>query len=292
MTTPPIVVLAPGDPGYPAPLSDLPRRPGRIWVRGTPSDPTRPSVAVVGTRRADREAVRFAEGLAHRLAEAGWTIVSGGAEGSDAAAHRGAIAAEAPTVVVQAAPLTAPYPRRHRALFARVLETGGSWLSETPPDEAAHRGRFVARNRLIAALGDACVIVQAPPGSGALSTARWAQRLGRPLLIVPSAPWDGRNAGALALLAEGAGPCLDADSVAAALGRTLLPLPDPSGPDDPRLDGDAAVLLEALAMRATHPDRLVEQTGLGARRVQVALVDLAVRGLARRDGAGWRRTGR
>jgi DNA processing protein len=278
----PIDVLERADPRYPARLEDLFDAPERVWVAG--ALPATPAVAIVGTRRADRAACRFAERLAGELGRSGVGVVSGGAAGVDAAAHRGALAVGAATWVVQAAPLTDPYPRAHRRLFAEVLERGG-WLSETAPGRAAHPGRFLARNRLIAALADAVVVVQAPARSGALSTARWASRLERPLYAVPGAPWDPRAAGTVRLLAAGARPCVDAAAILAALDRE--PAEEGELPPRPPLPAELASVAAALDARPTHVDELVARTGRSAAEVQVALVRLAGLGRAVQSAGGW-----
>jgi DNA processing protein len=273
---------------FPPGLEELPDAPSRLWVAG--SLPRRPAVAIVGTRRADRDALELARRLARELAERGAGVVSGGAEGVDAAAHRGALAGEGLTWVVQAAPLERPYPGKHRRLFAEILERGGGWLSETPPGEAAFPARFLARNRIVAALADAVVVVQAPARSGALSTARHARALGRPVFAVPHAPWDPRGAGCLRLLGKGARLCTSVEDVAEAL--ELAP-PErapskPKGPARPSLSPELARVHDALANRPRHADDVARETGLSAPRVQVALVQLAAAGLAVQMEGGWR----
>lgn len=213
----PTIELTRLSPDYPPGLERLPRPPPRVWCRGLMPDG--PAVAIVGSRRAGADALRFAQRLAADLSEAGLWTVSGGALGVDGAAHRGSVEAGRPTLVVQAAPLEQPYPPQNRPLFDAALAAGGGWLSETPPGQAPVRGRFLSRNRLIAALADVVVVVRAPQRSGALSTAQWATRLGRPLLAVPSAPWAIDNGGCLALLAGEARICRGPDDVWAALGR-------------------------------------------------------------------------
>jgi len=208
-------------PELPVGVEELADAPARLWAVGTL--PRRPAVAIVGTRRADRDALGFARRLARELAERGVGILSGGAEGVDAAARRGALEGEGLTWVVQAAPLDRPYPGKHRRLFGEILERGGGWLSETPPGSPAYPSRFLARNRIVAALADAVVVVQAPARSGALSTARRARELGRPLLATPHAPWDPRGEGCLRLLRKGARLCASADDVAEALGLGRAP---------------------------------------------------------------------
>lgn len=283
----PIRSLTPDDPDYPARLRDLRDPPERLWVRG--SLPRAPAVAIVGTRRADRAAIDFTEQLARELAHAGVSIVSGGAVGIDAAAHRGALLADAHTLVVQAAPLAHPYPRANHALFARVLEQGG-WLSETAPGIPPQPFRFLARNRLIAALADAVVVVQAPARSGALSTARFARTLARPLFAVPAAPWDPRSEGVLALLVDVARVCRSSGDLRAPLG--LEPQASLSFEDDQlaieELGPDAERVLGALSSRPAYIDEIVANAELSAARVQVALIELSVAGRARQESGAWR----
>ena len=210
--------LAPADAGWPPDLADLAAPPDELHLLGSLDALAARRVAIVGTRRADPEALRFTLELAAALAEAGFAIVSGGALGVDAAAHEGALEVGGRTVVVLASGVVKPYPRRHADLFAQVVERGGLLLSEER-DCAPHRGRFLKRNRVIAALGEATVVVQAPARSGALSTARHAAKLGRPLLAVPASPWDLRGAGGSHLLTGDARPCFGPEDVLAALER-------------------------------------------------------------------------
>lgn len=268
-------------------LEDLPRPPDPLFAVG--ALPARPALAIVGTRRADPDAVVFARRLAARVAAARVDVVSGGAEGIDAAAHRGALDGGGRTFVVQAAALDDPYPRRNRPLFDAVLEAGGGWLGETPSGETNAPWRFLARNRIIAALSDAVLVVQAPFKSGALNTARWALELGRPLFVVPAAPWDRRSAGGARLLKGEARPCLDADDLAEALGVSFDG--SPSSADPPELAGDLAKVYAALSARPRHVDEIAALAELPATRATVALVQLQVRGLVEARAAGWRVAG-
>lgn len=274
---------------YPASLRELSDPPPAIFVAGTL--PARPGIGIVGTRRADAAALAFTERLSEELAGAGLAVVSGGARGIDAAAHRGALSAGGATVVVHGTALDATYPRAHRGLFEDVLRAGGAWLSETPSGAPAEAWRFLARNRLIAALSELVIVVQAPARSGALSTARFARALGRTLMVVPAAPWDPRGEGALELLARGdARPCRSSSDVLALVGLPAVAL----APARPRLleaDPDAARLLEALQARPARVDELVARTGLPAARVQALLVQLSLRGKARQQTGVWRACG-
>lgn len=268
---------------YPERLRGLRDAPKKIWLRGTL--PSGPAVAIVGTRRASSDAIAFTEALACELGRAGVVIVSGGASGIDAAAHRGALEGGGPTVVVHGTSLEKLFPPRNRSLFAQVLERGGAWLSETPLGAPALRARFLQRNRLIAALSELVIVVQAPARSGALSTARFARTLSIPVLAVPSAPWDPRGEGTLGLLAGGARMCRGSADVLELLGLPGVPV-DPPSP--PAASGDAALVLAALEEGAAHVDALVARTELSAARVQVALIELSIASRARQDAGVWR----
>lgn len=268
---------------FPTAIGDLEDPPSRLWVRGRL--PEGPSVAIVGTRRADLAAIAFARSLARDLAGAGFTIVSGGADGIDAAAHEGAVAAGGRTVVVLPTPVARPYPAHRRAFFEHALTMGGAWLSERAPSEPSSTWHFLSRNRLIAALGDATVVVQAPVRSGALSTARAARALGRPLFAVPASPWDARSAGSARLLGEGAIPCTEPDDVMRVLGGVVTEAPAPR--PAPLLDPEQRAVFEALGPVPAPVHEIVRRTGLGPVRVRVALVQLAARDLADQREGGW-----
>ncbi|MEZ4395273.1 MAG: DNA-protecting protein DprA, partial [Polyangiales bacterium] len=260
---------------YPPALAELEDPPPRLWLRGAlvPG----PSVAIVGTRRADLGAQAFARSLARDLAGAGFTIVSGGADGIDVAAHEGALAAGGRTVVVLPTPIARPYPAHRRPFFDDLLAAGGAWISERPPGEASRTWHFLSRNRIIAALGDATIVVQAPVRSGALSTARAARALARPLFAVPASPWDPRAAGNMGLLSDGATPCLGAEDVTRVLGGVIAEAPAPR--PAVLLDPEQRAVLEALGPVPMPVHEIVRRTGLGVVRVRVALVQLAARDL-------------
>jgi DNA processing protein len=286
----PPTCLSATDADWPAPLLDLPDPPLGVWV-SSPLPPLERAVAIVGTRHADEEALEHAEALAADLAVAGCPIVSGGAYGVDAAAHEGALGAGGATVAVLATGLVRAYPPRHGPLLRRIVEGGGALLSEHE-DIAAHPGLFLQRNRLVAALARAVVVVQAPQRSGALSTAAHARRLGRPVFVVPAAPWDPRGRGNLALLARGAAICTHARDVLSlpALGSGEPSVDGGPAPEKkssmPRLPSDAAAVFRHLSSRSRHVDDLVRATGLAVGEVQAALITLQLMGLAVERGGG------
>lgn len=203
LAAPPWICLHPQNPLWPSLLCALPRPPQRLFVWGTLPSLHR-TLTIVGTRRADVEALAFSRKLAERAAQAGCTIVSGGAQGIDAAAHQGALDAGGKTLVVLGCGLASPYPPQNRQLFAQIRQCGGAIVSEYEPGAPPADWRFAQRNRLLAALGQDTVVVQAPARSGALITAGWAKRLGRPVWATSSAPWDPRGAGCRNLVRSGA----------------------------------------------------------------------------------------
>jgi len=270
-------------PEYPRSLCDLPDAPCVFRVLGCLPNLDR-ALSVVGTRRADDEALDFAYDLARHAALEGVVVVSGGAIGVDRAAHEGAIDAGGQTVAVLPTGLDPPYPSANRALFERVARSG-CLLTEVEDGASAQKGRFLTRNRLVAALGEATLVVQAPARSGALSTARIARRLGRPVFSVPACPWDPKGSGNLQLIRSGATICVrpaDVLSIRASPGGDDVvsrARQQKNPPDFSDLSKAEQTVLRNLAGRARHPDELCQRTGIPAFQVQHSIVQLLVRGL-------------
>lgn len=266
----PIRVVERGEPGYPARLEALSAPPARVWLRG--AEVSAPAVAVVGSRRASEEGRRLAEQLAFDAARAGISVVSGGALGIDAAAHRGAVRAGGHSTVVLPTPLDAPGPASNRRLFDELLEAGGTWLSEL-----AHfrgRGDFSARNRLIAALADWVVVVEARASSGTRHTVLAAQRLGRGMAAVPWAVSDPRGEGGLPLLVEGARVITSGADLCRLFGRTPAPPPLALEP----VGGLEGRLLELTRRAPAAAEELALAAGAEVAAVLVALTRLELEG--------------
>jgi DNA processing protein len=196
--------VVPGDPGWPTQLDDLgDARPLGLWVRG--AVPLRlaavRSVAIVGSRACTDYGAHVAGTFAAELAEAGWSVVSGGAYGVDGAAHRGALVVAGTTIAVLACGADVNYPRGHERLLGRIADEG-VLVSELPPGSHPTRYRFVERNRVIAALTRGTVVVEAALRSGALISARRAAGLGRRVMGVPGPIGSPQSAGVHALLRE------------------------------------------------------------------------------------------
>jgi DNA processing protein len=267
-----------------------------LWVRG----PVRldelvdRSVAIVGSRASTAYGEHVAAELGHRLGERGWTVVSGGAFGIDAAAHRGALAAEAPTMAVLACGVDRPYPAAHGALFGRIAECG-LLVSEWPPGCAPLRHRFLVRNRLIAALTRGTVVVEAAARSGAQATARRARALGRQVLVVPGPVTSAMSVGCHELLRDeetGARLVASAEHViesVGGIGTDLAAPPErPAGPRD-GLSDLATRVLDACPVRiGVSADRLAAIAGCDVLDVLRVLPALELADLVQWTGTGWR----
>ena len=252
------------------------------------------SVSLVGARAATAYGTHVAGELGHGLAEAGLAVVSGGAYGIDGAAHRGALAAQAaPTVAVLACGLDVAYPRGHDRLLAQVADEG-LLVSELPPGSAPTRVRFLVRNRVIAALSQGTVVVEAALRSGSLSSAaRAADELLRHVMAVPGPVTSAQSAGCHRLQRSGAATCVT--SVAEVLeqlggsGEHLGPLL--RGPVDPReqLSDTVRRVLDAVPARtAVGIAGIARTAGVSALVVQQVVPALLVAGLVDQRDGGWR----
>ena len=178
------IFLTPEDSDWPQTLSDLAAPPIALVVKGDPKLLTGDSLAIVGTRNPTQYGVRIAQDFAAGFVDREWSIISGGAYGIDAAAHKGALVAEGVTVAVIASGIDVIYPAGNARLFAEIAELG-CLVSEVPPGAPAIPSRFLTRNRLIAALSNATLVVEAAFRSGSLRTARDAAELMRPVMAIP-----------------------------------------------------------------------------------------------------------
>ena len=270
-----------------------------LWVRGgQPLDAlVDRSVAVVGSRASTAYGEHVAAELGHGLGERGWTTVSGGAFGIDAAAHRGALAARAPTVAVLACGVDRAYPSAHSTLFARLLDDDGLLVSEWPPGCAALQHRFLVRNRLIAALTRGTVVVEAAARSGAQATANRARRLGKQVMAVPGPVTSAMSVGCHELLRDtesGAVLVSSAAEVLQEVGRLGDDLATPAErPTTPRdsLSDIARRVLDACPVRTgAPPERLAAVAGCEVVDVLRVLPALELADLVEWTGTGWRIT--
>jgi len=255
---------------------------------------TERSVAVVGARAATTYGEHVAGELALGLADHGATVVSGGAYGIDAAAHRGALASgRTPTVAVLACGVDVAYPRGHDQLLTRIAEQG-LVVSEWPLGCAPTRHRFLVRNRVIAAMSSGTVVVEAALRSGSLSTAARAANLDRPLMTVPGPVTSAQSAGCHALLRQGAICVTEAQHVLEAIGQIGEDVaPVPRGPEFPRdaLSETVQRVLDAVPVhRPALEASIARAAGVSSLVVQQVLPPLLVAGLVQRSDTGWRLT--
>jgi DNA processing protein len=283
-------VLLDGDDDYP--ISDeVPDRPAVLLLEGSAPDVLRqPRVAIVGTRSATVHGLADARHLGGFLAGCGVTVVSGLAIGIDGAAHAGALEAGGGVVGVVATGLDIVYPRRHVVLFERV-RAAGALLSETGFGVGADRFRFPVRNRIIAAIADVVVVVEATLRGGARITADAALEYGRTVLAVPGSRRNPAAEGCNALLADGAHPLLEPDDVLVALGLTPGARRGWGAPPSrPTPRGEGARVLEACSGEPATVDQLASRAALTPAAVTMALLDLERQGwIEHRRGWWWPR---
>lgn len=274
-----VAQIGPNDPAYPPAFHHLPQPPRTLWMAGTPALARQRCVAIVGTRTASTVGKRMAASLAHACAAQGIAVVSGLARGIDAAAHESALESRGTTIAVLGTGLDIAYPARHRALQEDIAHRG-LLVSEVPLGSRGHGGTFPLRNRMIAALAEVTVVVEAGQESGALITARVANELGRTVCAVPGSVASPECAGTNALIRDGAQVLLSPDDLLQELGCATSPAPAPE------LDGDEATVWHALSFGAASIDALALRADLDVRRTTVALASLELHALIEVDVSG------
>jgi DNA processing protein len=288
-------LVCPGDPEWPSQLDDLgDARPLLLWVKGSADlrYACLRSVAVVGARAATGYGLSVGIELGAALAERGTTVVSGGAFGVDASAHRGALAADGLTIAVLAGGLSYGYPKAHTNLFSAIAAQG-ALVSECPPDQPPTRPGFLVRNRIIAALGRGTVVVEAALRSGALNTARHARDLCRPVMAVPGPVTSEQSAGCHELIREYGAMCVTG---ARDVLEHLSPAAEGAGAGPrrgPAVDRDSlgptarAVLEQVPARGGRGPASIAVRAGVDLDTAMRELGLLAAAGFVRRCDQGW-----
>jgi DNA processing protein len=288
-------IICPGEPEWPTQLDDLgDARPVAIWVQGTTNlrFACLHSVSVVGSRAATAYGSHVATELSAELAGLGWTVISGGAFGIDACAHRGALAAGGCTAAVLASGLNFGYPKGNGDLFAAITHTG-VMVSECPPDRAPTRPGFLVRNRVIAALSRGTLVVEAASRSGALNTARHARELNRPVMAVPGPITSEQSAGCHQLIRDAQATLVtgarDIIELVAPLGDAESePARQPAIPAED-LDPVTASVLRAVAQRSGRgPATIATLAGVDLDTALRCLGLLGAAGYVERCDQGWR----
>jgi DNA processing protein len=296
--------VIPGDHEWPTQLDDLMRAellderggpPLGLWVKGPRGlDELARSVAVVGARSATTYGAEVAAAIAGALTRAGHPVVSGAAFGIDHAAHRGALAAGGPTIAVLACGADRAYPVAHKELLDHLGRTS-TVVAEVPPGCSPTRGRFLSRNRLIAALTVGTVVVEAASRSGALNTANWATRLNRHLMAVPGPVTSAQSEGAHHLLRSGAATLVtrgeEVLELVGAAGTHLVTAPQAPARRRDALTRRMQRILDAVPFAQAAPvDSIASTAGLGVVEVRSALTRLDRLGLVEGSPRGWRLT--
>lgn len=294
--------VTPADAEWPRQLADLASAPSLqhrggvpvgLWVRGPLRlDQLAASVAVVGSRSATTYGADVAVDIAAETTRAGRPVVSGGAFGIDQAAHRGAITGGGPTVAVLACGADRVYPASHRQLIEHIAATGAV-VSETPPGGAPMRIRFLARNRVIAALATGTVVVEAAIRSGALNTANWASRLNRMVMGVPGPVTSASSQGVHQLVRSGAATLVtsgaDVLEEVGSPGQDLVAEPRGAERRRDRLTLRQLQVLDAVpVVTGAGVESIARTAGIGLREVRGTLTKLLDLGMVREHDGGWR----
>jgi DNA processing protein len=285
-----IELLLPRDERYPRLLTEIPDPPGVLFVRGQILPRDGLAIAIVGTRHATHYGLTQAERLASGLARAGYTIVSGLARGIDAAAHRGALAAGGRTIAVLGSGVLNVYPPEHAELAAAVIENG-ALVSESAPHSAPFSGAFPQRNRIVSGLSLGVIVVEAPPSSGALSTAKHAREQGREVFAVPGRVDSRVSRGCHALIRDGARLVETIDDVLEELGPLVEATPTATGqairhPAELSLNEIEQQVLAGVSADPTSIDQVIVASRLPPPQVLATLSVLEMRRLVRRLSGG------
>ncbi len=292
--------VIPGDEEWPRALGDLAdRAPFALWIRGSGhlAQLWERSIAVVGARASTHYGEHVTAEIAGGVADAGWTVISGGAYGIDGVAHRACLASDHPTVAVMAGGVDRLYPAGHEQLLEQAMDSG-CVLSEVPPGYAPHRSRFLSRNRLIST-ASATVVVEAAWRSGALSTAHHAAELSRPVGAVPGPVTSASSTGCHRLIREGQAVLVanarDVLELAAPVGEAMRLLPEGTeaggaqgvAPEFSRPEHRA--VYDALTGRAAQVDAVAARAGLDGASTRAALAALELAEIAVKTPSGWRK---
>jgi DNA processing protein len=297
-------LLTPADAGYPALLREIASPPPQLFVRGNVDVLSLPQLAIVGSRNATPAGAETAHSFASHLAARGFCITSGLAEGIDAAAHRGALAARGQTLAVCGTGPDIVYPRQHESLAEEIVAAGGAIVSEFAPGTRVFRANFPRRNRLISGLSIGTLVVEASVRSGALITARHAIEQGREVFAIPGSIHNPVARGCHRLIRNGAKLVETATDIVEELSGLLagLQLPDtpegegatleaPVGPADP--DAEYAQLLAAMGWDPVDADSLVARSRLTIGEVSSMLLMLELQGSVRAlSGGRYQRAGK
>jgi DNA processing protein len=279
-------IITEQDPYYPAAIRPLPDAPPVLFVRGDLIPEDKFSIAIVGSRRASEYGLSLSNRFARELCSHGLAVVSGGARGVDTRAHRGALESGGRTIAFLGCGVDVNYPSDNRLLFQQIADQGGAVVSEYPLGTQPEPWRFPDRNRLISGISLGVLVIESPPDSGSLITARTAGEQGRDVFAIPGPIGDGRNSGCHKLIQDGAKLVECVDDILNELGvsgtHSASASPALSPPPPSHLPPEQRQVLEMLTLQPRHMDSLIAESGLTSPQVSGILTLLEMRGLARR----------
>lgn len=276
-------VILKTDADYPRQLQEIPSPPPLLYVRGQLDSIQRPGLAVVGTRRPSPYGLAVVRPLLTPVIAQGITVISGLALGIDGQAHQLAVSAKRPTIAVLGCGLDLVYPWEHRRLADDIVASGGAIVSEFPLGARPERHHFPQRNRIIAGLARAVLLVEAGERSGALVTAKFAVDQNREVLVVPGPITSPQSVGPLNWLKLGATPVTSANDILAIFHQPTVVTAAPSTSPQAR-NATEARLLAIMGIGPTHVDEIIEKSRLDSSVVVAALSLLEVDGLVRHLG--------
>ena len=271
-------------PDYPEKLKNLPNMPDTLYYLGNLPDGTKPSSAIVGARMCSPYGRTQAFCYARTLSSYGIQVISGMAQGIDAEGHKGAIEGGTPTFAVLGNGVDICYPSANRRLYEEILENGGGIISEFPPGTKPIPWHFPARNRIISALSDVVLIVEAKEKSGSLITAGFALDQGKNVYAVPGAVNDALSRGCHKLIYDGAGIAYCPEVLLTEWGITWQ---DPGKSEEKKklvLAKDLDMVYSCLDLRPKNADGIISKTGLPPGKVNGILMELELMGLIREVG--------
>lgn len=271
-------------PDYPALLKNIPDAPHQLFYQGAPPQKwlESPKVAVVGSRKISSYGKIVTDDITSQLARAGMTIISGLAYGVDAAAHTAALDTGGITVAVLPTSLDKIYPAAHHNLAKRILERGGTLITEYPAGSDALLVNFLARNRIVSGLSDAVLITEAAANSGTLHTANFALNQGKTVMAIPGNITSPTSVGCNNLIKNGAVPVTAVDDIFFAL--NLKPIS--SAPKVFRGSPDEEMIFNLIAQGAKSQEELALESSLTSAALNTALTTLEISGHVRNIGNG------
>lgn len=271
-------------PKYPEKMRRYSSMPKGLYLKGRFPSPEIPTVAVIGARMCSPYGRIQAFRYAKVLSEAGVQIISGMALGIDSEGHKGALEGKMPTFAVLGCGVDVCYPKSNKQLYKRILWENGGIISECPPGTQPMAWCFPARNRIISALSDAVLVVEAKENSGSLITAGFALEQGKMVFAVPGAVCDALSTGCHKLIYDGAGIAYSPEIILEELGISPGKRPQTEEKTNLGLASDLNLVYSCLDLRPKTPDYIVRKTGFSPAQVSSCLVELMLRGLIRENG--------